>query len=306
MHGLLLIDKPAGMTSHDVVRRVRRIFQTRKVGHAGTLDPLATGVLPVALGEGTKLLQFLLAEDKAYRATMRLGISTDTLDAEGAVTSERALPEDVVALLMHNLPRFRGHIEQIPPMYSALKRDGVPLYKLARAGQVVERAPRPVEIMQLELVETSLPDLILEVECSKGTYIRTLCADLGEALGCGAHLTALRRLRTGRYSINQCLPLSDLEDPAAALKSRAFLSIDDTLFYYPSVEPVEQAVARLRNGIPPSSDELMAPPAIPAGSLVRITSGGRLLAMARYAPGSDGGRPGDFDLLRVFNRFDEG
>ena len=301
MHGLLLIDKPAGMTSHDVVRRVRRICATRKVGHAGTLDPLATGVLPVAVGEGTKLLQFLLAADKSYRATLRLGVTTDTLDAEGEVLSRTDPPADALSRLPELLARFRGDIEQVPPMYSALKRNGVPLYRLARAGQSVEREPRRVHIARLELIEADLPELTIEVDCSKGTYIRSLCADLGQNLGCGAHLTALRRTRSGRFGEECCIPLDELENPQRAHEVGALLSMDEALVDFPAFELQEEAVARLKNGVPPQCGECAAAIEVAEDDLVRLVGNGRLLAMARFAPRRSRERRSDFELLRVFN-----
>ena len=301
MHGLLLIDKPSGLSSHDVVRQVRRLFKTRKVGHAGTLDPLATGVLPVAIGEGTKLLQFLLAEEKAYRATMRLGITTDTLDAEGTVLTHGEIPRDVESFLPGLLKSFTGEIEQIPPMYSALKRNGVPLYKLARAGQIVEREARRVTIQRLELLDVQLPDVTIEVECTKGTYIRTLCADIGGALGCGAHVIALRRLRTGQYPIERCLPLGQLGEVDDLVQTSAFMTVDEALSDYPPAELVEDAASRLNNGIPPLVTELTNRFSASPGDLVRLVYSGRLLAMARYAPERQIGKRGDFELIRVFN-----
>lgn len=301
MHGLLLIDKPSGLSSHDVVRQVRRLFKTRKVGHAGTLDPLATGVLPVAIGEGTKLLQFLLAEEKAYRATMRLGITTDTLDSEGTELTQTDIPSDVLTALPSLLKSFTGQIEQIPPMYSALKRNGVPLYKLARAGQVVEREARSVTIERLELLGTELPDVTIEVECTKGTYIRTLCADIGDAIGCGAHVVALRRLRTGQYPIERCLPLDQLGKLEDVVQTSSFMTVDEALSDYPPAELVEDAAKRLNNGIPPLASELTNQLEVLPNDLVRLVFAGRLLAMARYAPERQNGKKGDFELMRVFN-----
>lgn len=306
IHGLLLIDKPAGLTSHDVVRQIRRVFKTRKVGHAGTLDPLATGVLPVALGEGTKLLQFLLAEDKSYRVTMRLGITTDTLDAEGKVLTQAEVPVNTSEILVQAMKSFVGEIEQIPPMYSALKRDGVPLYKLARAGKVVDRPVRRVKIERLDLLDVQLPDLTLEVDCTKGTYIRTLCADLGEALGCGAHITALRRLRTGQFPIEQCLALDQIIDVEQIIQGPSFLPVDEALFYYPSLELDEDAAGRLFNGVPPAAEEVKSLISATTGDLVRLVFAGRLLAMARYAPERQNEKRGDFELIRGFNCPKEG
>lgn len=209
MDGILNINKPRGITSHDVVDRVRRLARQRRVGHAGTLDPLATGVLLICLGSATRLAEFLMNSPKHYRAHIRLGITTDTLDAEGTVVSRRPVEvgrEEVERALEH----FRGPILQVPPMFSALKRDGRPLYRLARRGETVERPPRPVEIYRLELVEWSPPDLVLEVLCSPGTYIRSLAHDLGETLGCGAYLAGLTRLASGDFRLEDAVELDVL------------------------------------------------------------------------------------------------
>jgi len=301
MHGLLLIDKPMGISSHDVVRRVRRRFKTRKVGHAGTLDPLATGVLPVAIGEATKLLQFLLAENKSYRAVMRLGEATDTLDAEGVVLSRHPIPEDIFERLPDVLKAFQGKIDQIPPMYSAIKKDGVPLYKLARAGKTIERESRQVDIERLELLAVDLPDMTIEVDCSKGTDIRTLCDDIGHRLGCGAHITALRRLRTGVYPLQRCLTLEQIETEADVCLSPAFLSLDEALYEYPRADLIPNAAQRLKNGIPPQVSELLEPPEYATGSIIRLFSEGHLMAMTRYAPERCKERRGDFEIIRGFN-----
>lgn len=209
MDGILNLNKPYGLTSHDVVDRIRRLAGQRQVGHAGTLDPLATGVLLVCLGRATRLAEFLMDSPKLYRAHVRLGITTDTYDAEGTVIAERPVEvsrEDVERVL----ERFRGPILQVPPMFSALKKDGRPLYRLARRGETVDRAPRPVEIYRLDLVEWRPPDLILEVLCSPGTYIRSLAHDLGEALGCGAHLAGLVRLASGEFRLEDAVDLEGL------------------------------------------------------------------------------------------------
>lgn len=300
MHGLLLIDKPAGVTSHDVVRQVRRICKTRKVGHAGTLDPLATGVLPVAVGDGTKILQFLFADSKSYRASFRLGISTDTLDAEGQVLQETELPADCEQLLEPVLSRFRGRIEQVPPMYSALKKDGVPLYKLARQGTTVDRAPRPVCIDRLELLQVSLPDVTIEVDCSKGTYIRSLVNDIGDALGCGAHLTELRRLRSGNFCLDSCLSLGRLQQAVAEQGASALLGLDAALEHYPAVQVTGNAIRALKNGVPPELENTISSVALVAGELVRLQVEGALAAIARYAPKRLQEKRGDFELVRVF------
>lgn len=203
--GFLNIDKPTGMTSHDVVAAVRRGTGVKKVGHAGTLDPMATGVLVVCLGPATRLSEYAMHHDKTYQATVRLGIQTDTYDAEGQVVARdpRPVSRDQVEAV---LPRFRGAIQQVPPMYSAIKKGGKKLYELARAGQEVEREARPVTIRRLELLAWDYPHFILEVECSAGTYIRSLAHDIGQTLEVGAHLAALRRTRSGTFHSEEAVP----------------------------------------------------------------------------------------------------
>jgi tRNA pseudouridine55 synthase len=298
VHGLLLIDKSAGMTSHDAVRKVRRIFRTRKVGHAGTLDPLATGVLPVAIGDGTKVLQFLLAEDKSYRATFTLGITTDTLDAEGQVLLERPVPAFTACELENICAEFRGDIEQLPPMFSALKKDGVPLYKLARQGKTVERKLRQVTINRLDVIDFDSETVTIEVACSKGTYIRTLVSDIGEKLCCGAHLIALRRIQSGVFSINECRTLDELqslEEPYSVL-----LSMDQALNNFPVVQLNESAAAALKFGIPPELSQVKLAGGLISGDLLRLQVDHKLAAIARYAPLRSKDKRGDFELIRVF------
>jgi tRNA pseudouridine55 synthase len=209
MEGLLNIDKPLEMTSHDVVAQVRRLAQMRRVGHGGTLDPLASGVLVLALGRATRLLEYVMGQKKAYRARVRLGQVTNTYDAEGEIVQERAV--DVTrAEVEQALDGFRGEIEQVPPMYSAIKRKGKPLYELARRGVEVEREARQVTIYELRLEAWEPLLLTLYVECSTGTYIRSLAHDLGQALGCGAYLAALRRLSVGSFTLENAVPLEEL------------------------------------------------------------------------------------------------
>ncbi len=286
------------MTSHDVVRRVRHIFKTRKVGHGGTLDPLATGVLPVAIGDGTKILQFLLAENKSYRATFKLGITTDTLDAEGEVLLERTVPQLTLAVLEDICDEFRGDIEQLPPMFSALKKDGVPLYKLARQGKTVTREMRQVKISRLELVDFEPESVTIEVDCSKGTYIRTLVSDIGERLGCGAHLIALRRLKSGEFSIDECLTLEglqQLESPSSALHS-----LDGALRNYPAVQLDAAAANSLEFGIPPEMSQVVTETDLSPGQVIRLQIDNKLAAIARYAPLRSKEKRGDFELVKVF------
>lgn len=208
--GILNIDKPAGWTSHDVVARLRRITGVRRIGHAGTLDPLATGVLVVCVGAATRLAEYLMAGDKRYEATLRLGVETDTWDADGRVVAQGDASGVDVARFEAACARFVGEIEQTPPLYSAIKRDGQPLYRLARRGEQVRVDPRPVTIHSIALRSFTPPLATIDVTCSKGTYIRALAHDLGVALGCGAHLAALRRLRSGAIEVDSAVALDAL------------------------------------------------------------------------------------------------
>jgi len=216
LDGVLLLDKPSGITSNAALQQARRLLGAAKAGHGGTLDPLASGLLAILFGEATKFARFALDSDKTYLAAVRLGIATATGDAEGEVLARRPVQADA-ADVAAALERFRGEIEQVPPMHSALKREGRPLYALARAGLTVERSPRRVRIDELALLERAGDVLHLRVRCSKGTYIRQLAADLGEALGCGAHLVALRRIEAGGFTVDEAIGLDDL----AGLERRA-------------------------------------------------------------------------------------
>ena len=247
IHGALLVDKPVGPSSNAVLQQVKRLLAGRKAGHAGTLDPLASGLLVALFGEATKFAGPLLASDKEYLATLKLGETTSTGDAEGQLlerkevnVSERRLGEV--------LERFRGQIEQLPPMHSALKHGGVPLYKLARRGESVERSRRRVEIFELEPTRFASPFLELRVRCSKGTYIRTLAADLGAALGTGAHLAALRRTASGRFTVDAAISLQSLEALSEAQRQARLLPLDALLADLPRVELDAALEARLRNG----------------------------------------------------------
>ena len=209
VHGVFLLDKPQGVSSNDIMQKVKRLFKANKAGHTGALDPLATGMLPICLGEATKFSQFLLDSDKRYVATAKLGERTDTSDAEGQVVQSREV-NVAEADILAALSAFRGEILQLPTMFSALKHNGKPLYEYARAGITVEREARPITIFELKFIDYQAPFLTLEVHCSKGTYIRTLVDDLGEALGCGAHVTMLRRLAVADYPIEEMMPIEDL------------------------------------------------------------------------------------------------
>lgn len=207
MLGILLIDKPIGITSHDVVSRMRKRFDTRRIGHAGTLDPLATGLLVIAVGPATRFLQYLDLEPKEYFATYRFGIETNTFDAEGEIVSEKQVPGDIEQRINEQLPQFREEIKQLPPMFSAVKKEGRPLYTYARKGETVERQTREVFIQQYELLEATERDATFHIVCSGGTYVRTLAHDLGQAVGCGAHVSKLRRTQVGRFHIDQAVEI---------------------------------------------------------------------------------------------------
>ncbi|AIZ78935.1 tRNA pseudouridine(55) synthase TruB [Actinobacillus equuli] len=211
VHGVFLLDKPQGMSSNDILQKVKRLFRANKAGHTGALDPLATGMLPICLGEATKFSQFLLDSDKRYQVTAKLGERTDTSDAEGQVVETRAVNVGEAEIIAA-LDQFRGDILQVPTMFSALKHNGKPLYEYARQGITVEREARPITIFELRFIEYSAPYLTLEVHCSKGTYIRTLVDDLGEVLGCGAHVTVLRRLAVANYPIEAMMSYEDLQN----------------------------------------------------------------------------------------------
>lgn len=214
--GVLIVDKGPGMTSHDVVAIARRQLRTKKVGHCGTLDPQATGLLILVIGRGTKISDLLMAEDKEYVGTMKLGEVTDSQDADGQVTETKPVPELTPAQINEAFAKFQGDFYQIPPMVSAIKKEGVPLYKLARQGKVVEREPRFVHVFGYEVQAIRMPEIDFRVTCSKGFYVRTYAHDIGQELGCGAHLRALRRTKSGRFTLDRAVTVDELMhgDPA--------------------------------------------------------------------------------------------
>ncbi|MFZ2855236.1 MAG: tRNA pseudouridine(55) synthase TruB [Rhodocyclaceae bacterium] len=268
--GVLLLDKPSGMTSNSALQAARRFFSAAKAGHTGTLDPLATGLLPLCFGEATKFSADLLEADKTYEADLLFGITTDTGDAEGAVLEQRPVAfvcEELEAVLA----RFRGPIRQIPPMYSALKRDGKPLYELARQGIVVEREAREVTIHELLLLEMDGDRCRLRVSCSKGTYIRTLAEDIGAALGCGAHLTALRRTEVAALRVGDAVTLDQLAALSDAERGIWLQAPDALLQSLPVVRLDEASAARFSNGNSVSAQA--------AAGRVRVYSGDRLLGL---------------------------
>lgn len=251
MEGFFNLNKPAGPTSHDVVDRVRRLLHIRRVGHGGTLDPLAEGVLPIALGRATRLLPFLQEGEKRYRATILLGVSTTTYDAEGEVTSIRPLPPLDHRKLAEALSSFQGEIEQVPPPFSAVRQGGRRLYERARAGEEVHAPPRRVRIFRLDLLSWEPPYLTLEVACGGGTYIRSLAHDLGERLGCGAHLHRLVRLQVGPFRLEEALRPEELEALAAQGRiQEALLPMDAPVRHWPAVGVEESLLPALLSGQP--------------------------------------------------------
>ncbi len=261
--GFLVIDKPDGISSHDVVNRVRRILGTRKVGHTGTLDPFATGVLPIAVNEGTKAIQFLDEGVKVYEAVIRLGLMTDTLDSTGTTLEEHDTALLQVEQLLQAMADLSGEISQIPPMYSAIKQGGQPLYRLARQGITVERAARRVMIHSFELLAFEQPLVRVRVQCSRGTYIRTLADDLGKMLGCGACLTELRRILSGPFHLADAITLEQLTACVGeGLVPQHLIKISRVLSHLGEIPLSEDELRRLRNGIPPRTSFIALPPGL--------------------------------------------
>jgi tRNA pseudouridine55 synthase len=279
--GVLIVHKEAGWTSHDVVAKVRALLKESKVGHAGTLDPTATGVLPVLVGRATRIAEYLVDWDKEYRAQLRLGEATDTQDATGRLLASIDPSGITEGDLQTVLTRFRGTQQQLPPMFSAVKVGGQRLYKAARAGKTIDRAERSIVIHELELVSLNGRDATLRIVCSKGTYVRTLCADIGQALGVGGHLATLERRRVGPLSIEQALTIDQVAShlEASTLASQ-FLSLDELLFELPTVVVNEEQAQRILHGAPVYP--VVSGQAL-AASMVRLKNeSGRLLAIGAH------------------------
>jgi len=292
VHGVLLLDKPLGLSSNDALVRAKRLLRANKAGHTGTLDPLATGLLPLCFGEATKFSQDLLEADKTYEAVVRLGQTTTTGDAEGEVVVEREVRVGRAALDAA-VARFTGVIEQVPPMYSALKRDGKPLYEYARAGETVERAARTVTIHALAVLAVALDDaaapaFTMRVTCSKGTYIRTLAEDIGEALGCGAHLTALRRTAVGDLTLDGAVTLEQIDAVADEARPALLAPVDALLQRCAPVMLDEAAMGRFLQGQRIARRDLPAEAELVEEALVRVYGGqpARLLGVARMREGA--------------------
>jgi len=291
--GIILLDKPLGFTSNAALQKVRWLLNAEKAGHTGSLDPLATGVLPLCFGEATKFSQYLLDSDKGYETVMQLGVTTTTADAEGDVLQERQVTAGR-AELEAVLPDFRGPIQQVPPMYSALKRDGQPLYKLARAGEVVEREARSVTIGSLELVAVEGTRATLAVQCTKGTYIRTLVEDIGERLGCGAHVAKLRRTQAGPFVLAQTVTLEALEQAHAEGGNEALdqflMPADSGLQDWPLLQFSEHSAFYWLHGQP------VRAPEAPAFGMVRVQDhNGRFIGIGEV---SEDGRIAPRRLIR--------
>ncbi|HSE94356.1 MAG TPA: tRNA pseudouridine(55) synthase TruB [Methylomirabilota bacterium] len=282
--GLLLVDKGSGVSSFQVVAHVRRVLREAKVGHGGTLDPMATGILPLLLGAATKLTPYLQAQDKEYVAVIRLGVTTDTLDATGRITGERAVPALDRVALDAVLTRFVGEIDQVPPMFSALHAGGRRLHELARAGVEVERAARRVRIDAIDLTDWAPPCLTVRVACGKGTYIRSLAADVGAALGCGARLETLTRTRLGRFSLDDAVPWSVVREGNAVALRAALLPPDRAVDHLPARTVSEAEARRLAHGqLLPADEANPAPEAEPEG-LCRLYAGSRFLGIGQVGP----------------------
>lgn len=272
--GILLLDKPIGLTSNDALQRVKRIYRAAKAGHTGSLDPLATGLLPVCLGAATKFSAYLLDADKRYRVRVHLGVTTSTADAEGEVLEQLPVEGVDAARIEGVLRGFRGEIDQLPPMYSAVKHGGERLYRLARRGLEVERQPRRIQIFVLELVEIALPEIELDVHCSKGTYVRTLAEDIGRGLGCGGHVSALRRTGVGPFSeasvgfvtLEQLRALAEHEGAAPRLDA-LLLPLESALGHWPAVRLSADAAFYLQQG------QAVLVPQAPTQGLVRLYDG---------------------------------
>ena len=279
MNGVLVVDKPKGITSFDVVREVRRAVGVKKVGHTGTLDPMATGVLPICIGDATKIAQFITEATKAYDATVKLGSTTDTLDAEGKVVSSMPVPPLTRELIEAAFAKFRGTFAQVPPMYSAVKIGGKRLYELARAGEEVERAARQVTVFELTLRDFSADEIQLSVTCSKGFFVRTLAAELGLALGSGAHLCALRRTHSGPFALAQAIALAEVVAQGAAVAESRLVGLNDSLKDLPSLCVTEAEAGRVRHG------GLVEVPGQLTGLHRVLEPAGALLAVAEAARG---------------------
>ncbi len=285
MNGILNINKPSGITSHDVVAKLRRYLRKTKIGHTGTLDPMASGVLPLCIGQATKIAQFISSGDKEYHAIGKLGLQTDTLDKTGQTINQHDASKITENDINDILPEFRGSIEQTPPMYSALKKNGQRLYNLARQGITVERPPRPVQIKRLEMADFSHPYFSLEIECSTGTYIRSLVADIGQKLGCGAILWELVRTRCSYFQIKNSVTLEQAQELIEQNQlSSALIDLNRALDHLPRVIISDSGVKLVQNGVVLTTESILdfSAKEIEEGSVIRVMSHDyKLIALGR-------------------------
>jgi tRNA pseudouridine55 synthase len=299
LNGVIIVDKPAGITSAKALARVKQLCEAKKAGHAGTLDPFATGVLVCCLNQATRLAGFFLHDRKKYRGTLHLGTETDTQDLTGRVISEKTTAEVTAAEVQRVAGRFTGRIEQSPPVYSALKHKGTPLYRLARKGRPVQKPPRKITIFRLAILEVDIPFVDFEVTCSAGTYIRALCADIGRELGCGGHLKTLLRLESSGFSIAEAVSLDELARMAAADSiNRKIIAMADALRGVPAVSVDKKLADRIRHGQQVNRSELAGCPCLEPPAIFKVLDeNGRLLAV--MSPSGDGDR---LKYSCVFNR----
>jgi len=303
MDGIVVLDKPKGMTSYGVVSRVKTVLETGRAGHTGTLDPFATGVLPVCIGEATKVIPFLDEDFKEYDALLRLGVTTDTMDATGRVISERKIGGLTKERVREVFSEFRGAIKQVPPMFSALKKNGVRLYKLARLGESVEREPRNVIIKELELIELDLPFVRFFVSCSRGTYIRVLGSDVAEKLGSGGHLVELRRVKSGRFRLEDTISIQHLKKENISL-----IPMGEAISHIKSLNVGKEAATQIKNGmqVRKSYLDLASVPSFEVGDKLKVCRDSELVCIAEALVSfSDLDKLDDktavLRLLRVFN-----
>jgi tRNA pseudouridine55 synthase len=292
MNGIIVMDKPTGITSHDAVAKVKRAVSAKKVGHLGILDPIATGVLPLVINGATKFARFLEGDRKEYQGTMKLGEETDTYDSEGRITKRGEFGSLTENAIMGALKGFTGRVKQIPPMYSAVKLGGTPLYKLARKGIVVERSPKDVAIFSIDVAKVEPPYVEFYVKCSRGTYLRTLCYDVGRILGCGAHLASLRRTRSGPFSIEDSVSLDSDKDTLR----RSLIPLETLLNGFKPVNVGREEALMIRRGdVPAGCGGSSFFSSLTHGEMVRFVHNEALLALAHYSGG------GTFKLEKVFH-----
>lgn len=284
MDGILNVYKEKGFTSHDVVAKLRGILHQKKIGHTGTLDPEATGVLPVCLGKATKVCELLTDKDKSYRAVCQLGVETDTQDMTGEVLNRGDYSQITEEQLEECIKSFQGNIMQVPPMYSALKVNGKKLYELAREGKEIERKSRPVRILEIEILEEKMPKFCIRVRCSKGTYIRTLCHDIGQKLGCGAVMTSLKRTQSGRFGIDRAYPLSEIQKMADEGRlDELVIPVEEMFTHLNAVMAGENAQKALANGNQLKREEYKTEKELTNEEQVRLyTAEGKFHGVYRY------------------------